>query len=87
MLSTSLKMDQIKQIQFSIGEKSSGYNITLDVMLDSFATSSITYGQEVLSDDDPYVQLVAEGSIAISQCGTPGSTPVDLFPICTLPSA
>ena len=83
-------MDQIKQIQFSIGEKSSGYNITLDVMLDSFATSiitSITYGQEVLSDDDPYVQLVAEGSIAISQCGTPGSTPVDLFPICTLPSA
>lgn len=64
--------------------------LLLTCVLDSFSTSiiiSITYGHEILSDDDPYVQLAAENRYVITHCGTPGGTPVDLFPICTLSSA
>ena len=55
-------------------------------VLDSFSTSivsAIAYGYEVLSDDDPYLQLARESGYALSHCGPPGGTPVDLFPICT----
>ena len=55
-------------------------------VLDSFSTSivsAIAYGYEVLSDDDPYLQLARESGYALSHCGAPGGTPVDLFPICT----
>jgi len=54
--------------------------------VDSFSTSiivAITYGYEVLSDDDPFAQLVKEMGHAASHCGPIGGTPVDLFPICT----
>ena len=55
-------------------------------VLDSFSTSivsAIAYGYEVLSDDDPYLQLARGSGYALSHCGPPGGTPVDLFPICT----
>lgn len=56
----------------------------METLLSLFSTSiiiSITYGHEILSDDDPYVQLAAENRYVITHCGTPGGTPVDLFPI------
>jgi len=53
-------------------------------VLGSFATSialHIAYGHEILSDADPYVQITADSSYAITHCGPPGGTLVDLFPI------
>lgn len=53
-------------------------------MFGSFATSvvlHIAYGHEILSDVDPYVQITADSSYAITHCGPPGGTLVDLFPI------
>jgi len=55
-------------------------------VVDSFSTSiiaAVTYGYEVLSDDDPFARLVKEMGHAVSHCGPIGGTPVDLFPICT----
>lgn len=41
----------------------------------------ITYGHRIVSDDDPYIKI-AEGVNHIStQSGTPGMTPVDIFPL------
>lgn len=56
----------------------------LTCVLGSFATSIvlyIAYGHEILSDADPYVQITADSSYAITHCGPPGGTLVDLFPI------
>ncbi|KAJ3574043.1 hypothetical protein NP233_g2018 [Leucocoprinus birnbaumii] len=55
-----------------------------EAMLRRFSTSiimSIAYGHEILSDDDPYVQIAADSGYSLSHCGPAGSTPVDLFPI------
>lgn len=57
----------------------------LTYVFDSFSTSiisAVVYGYEVLSDDDPYLQLSRESGYALSHCGPPNGTPVDLFPIC-----
>jgi len=52
--------------------------------VDSFSIiAAVTYRYEVLSDDDPFAQLVKERGHAVSHCGPIGDTPVDLFPICT----
>ncbi|KAF5347272.1 hypothetical protein D9756_009969 [Leucocoprinus leucothites] len=41
----------------------------------------IAYGHEIKSDDDPYIKIVEDTGHAVTHCGPPGSTPVDLFPI------
>lgn len=54
------------------------------LQLFSFSTSiimRIAYGHEVVSDDDPYVEIARESGYAFTHCGPAGSTPVDLFPI------
>lgn len=40
----------------------------------------ITFGHEIVSDDDPYLEIARESGHALSHCGPIGSTPVDLFP-------
>ncbi len=40
----------------------------------------IAYGHQILSDDDPYVDIAKGSGHALSHCGPPGNTPVDLFP-------
>ncbi|KAG6915684.1 hypothetical protein DXG01_010412 [Tephrocybe rancida] len=40
----------------------------------------IAYGHQITSDDDPYVDLTEAASYALSNAGSPGSTPVDFFP-------
>lgn len=81
---------QIKEKQWSAGKLSGHERINSECVFDSFATSivlHIAYGHEILSEDDPYVQITADSSYAITHCGPPGGTPVDLFPICRLPFA
>ena len=52
-------------------------------VVDSFSIiAAITYRYEVLSNNNPFAQLVKERDHAISHCGPIGGTPVDLFPIC-----
>jgi len=52
--------------------------------VDSFSIiAAVTYGYEVLSDDDPFARFVKERGHAVSRWGPIGGTPVDLFPICT----
>ncbi|GLB38581.1 LOW QUALITY PROTEIN: putative cytochrome p450 [Lyophyllum shimeji] len=41
----------------------------------------ICYGHQVVSDDDTYHRLAEEACLAANECGPPGATPVDLFPI------
>lgn len=61
-----------------------GYIEYLSRFSHSFSVSvimEITYGHRIVSDDDPYIKI-AEGVNHIStQSGTPGMTPVDIFPL------
>lgn len=41
----------------------------------------VTYGHQILSDDDEYVKLANISLESVSEVGVPGGTPVDLFPI------
>ena len=41
-----------------------------------------TYGYQVASDNDPYTNLVEKVNIMTVEPGAPGSTLVDLFPVC-----
>ena len=41
-----------------------------------------TYGYQVDSDNDPYTNLVEKVNIMTVEPGAPGSTLVDLFPVC-----
>ncbi|KAF7424559.1 hypothetical protein PC9H_009866 [Pleurotus ostreatus] len=52
--------------------------------LTRFSTSIImrvTYGHQILSDDDEYLALANTIQESASEVGVPGGTPVDLFPI------
>ncbi|KAF9456703.1 cytochrome P450 1A2 [Collybia nuda] len=40
----------------------------------------IAFGHQITSDDDPYVKFAERVGYAISNCGTPGNTPVDFLP-------
>lgn len=41
----------------------------------------VVYGHQILSNDDPHIKMAEEGAHALSHCGPPGGTPVDLFPL------
>ncbi|KAJ3574049.1 hypothetical protein NP233_g2020 [Leucocoprinus birnbaumii] len=48
-----------------------------------FSTSiiiRIAYGHEIKSDDDPYIKIAEDSGYALTHCGPPGGTPIDLFP-------
>lgn len=48
-----------------------------------FATAiiiRIAFGHQISSDDDPYVKISQDAGYALSNAGSPGSTPVDFFP-------
>ncbi len=54
----------------------------------SFSTAiimQVTFGHEIVSDNDPYLELAWESGYAVTHCGPIGNTPVDLFPVrkCT----
>ncbi|KAF9458175.1 cytochrome P450 [Collybia nuda] len=40
----------------------------------------IAFGHQITSDDDPYVTISQEAGHALSNAGSPGSTPIDYFP-------
>jgi hypothetical protein len=40
----------------------------------------VAYGHQITSDDDPYVKIAQDTGYALSNGGSPGSTPVDFFP-------
>ncbi|KAG6836285.1 hypothetical protein H0H93_009476 [Arthromyces matolae] len=40
----------------------------------------VTYGHEITSNDDPYMDITDKTSHALGNAGPPGGTPVDLFP-------
>ncbi|KAF9463048.1 cytochrome P450 [Collybia nuda] len=49
-----------------------------------FATAlimRITYGHRITTNDDPYLRIAESINFAASNCGPPGGTPVDVFPI------
>ncbi|KAJ7026803.1 cytochrome P450 [Mycena alexandri] len=51
--------------------------------LSRFSTSVITrltVGHEIVSDDDPYLELTKTVYEAVSRTGPPGNSPLDLFP-------
>lgn len=41
----------------------------------------VAYGHQITSDDDPYVKIAQDTGYALSNGGSPGSTPVDFFPL------
>jgi hypothetical protein len=41
----------------------------------------VAFGHEVVSDDDPYLEIARQGGYALTNCGPIGNTPVDLFPL------
>jgi hypothetical protein len=41
----------------------------------------IAYGYQIISDDDEYIRIAENISIATNRSGTPGMTPPDLLPI------
>jgi hypothetical protein len=47
----------------------------------------LAYGHRILSDDDEYIKLAENASIALSSSGAPGMTPPDLLPICVFAAA
>ncbi|KAG6887305.1 hypothetical protein C0995_016286 [Termitomyces sp. Mi166 len=50
----------------------------------SYTTSiviQIGYGHQIVSNDDPYLEIAEECCRIIKDLGTPGATPIDLFPI------
>lgn len=50
----------------------------------SFSTAiimQVAFGHEVVSDDDPYLEIARQCAYAVSNCGPIGNTPVDLFPL------
>ena|SRR5271170_5284098 len=58
------------------------YSVTF---ISSFSTAiimRIAYGHRVVSDDDQFIRLTNERGYAVSNSGSPGSTPVDFFPFC-----
>jgi hypothetical protein len=40
----------------------------------------VAYGHQITSDDDPYVKIAHDTGYALSNAGSPGSTPVDFIP-------
>jgi hypothetical protein len=42
----------------------------------------IAYGYQILSDDDEYIRMAENASLAVAGSGIPGTTPPDLLPIC-----
>ena len=50
--------------------------------LSSATMTMATYGHQVVSDDDEYVNLVERTNAITVQTGSPGGTPVDFFPPC-----
>ena len=44
----------------------------------------ITYGHQIVSDDDEYVKIADVCSTAIARSGSPGTTPPDVMPIRAL---
>ena len=47
----------------------------------------IGYGYQILSDDDEYIKIAENSSLAVASSGTPGMTPPDLLPIRAFSSA
>lgn len=41
-----------------------------------------TYGHQIDSDNDPFINLVTRATEMTVQSGSPGGTPVDFFPSC-----
>ncbi|KXN91602.1 O-methylsterigmatocystin oxidoreductase [Leucoagaricus sp. SymC.cos] len=55
-----------------------------EAMLRRYSTSiimRITYGHEIVSDNDHYMKIAEDSGYALTHCGPAGATPVDLFPI------
>ncbi|KAG5653174.1 hypothetical protein H0H81_001891 [Sphagnurus paluster] len=55
----------------------------LDYVLNRFSAAiimGITYGQQIKSDDDPFVKLVNEVGIAFTHAGSIGANVLDIFP-------
>jgi hypothetical protein len=42
----------------------------------------IAYGYQILSDDDEYIRMAENTSLAVARSGIPGTTPPDLLPFC-----
>jgi hypothetical protein len=54
------------------------------VPISRFSTTVImrvVYGHQITSEEDPYLDIAERVGHAISNIGSPGSTPVDFFPI------
>ncbi|KAG6833264.1 hypothetical protein H0H87_009439 [Tephrocybe sp. NHM501043] len=44
----------------------------------------LTFGHQVVSDADPYLQIAEDCCALMNQTGPPGATVIDFFPICKL---
>ncbi len=44
----------------------------------------IAYGHQIETDDDEYIKMTENVSLAHVDAGDPGTAPVDFFPSCTL---
>ncbi|KAF8977284.1 cytochrome P450 [Cyathus striatus] len=51
--------------------------------LQRFATAlvvKVAYGKDIVSDDDPYIDISNKGLESLTSCGSVGSTPIDFMP-------
>jgi hypothetical protein len=46
----------------------------------------IAYRHQILSDDDEYIKIADNTSLAVAKAGSPGATTPDIWPICTSPA-
>jgi hypothetical protein len=47
----------------------------------------LAYGHQIHSDDDEYIKLAENASLAITRSGAPGMAPPDLLPFCAFATA
>ena len=60
--------------------------LTKGVLLGRFGAAvimKIAYGHQIETDDDEYIKLTENVSLAHVDAGDPGTAPVDFFPIRT----
>ena len=75
--------DIIRRCRLIIDYYASAWLIS-KVSISRFSTTIImrlVYGHQITSEEDPYLVIAARVGYAISNIGSPGSTPVDFFPI------
>jgi hypothetical protein len=81
LVSDDTKRDAIIQRYCMIVDYGSSWLI---VSISRFSTTIImrlVYGHQITSEEDPYLAIAERVGHAISNIGSPGSTPVDFFPI------